>query len=359
MRRIEFESGIKLSYLLHKGSDKDHKELLDGSVLLARGRDAIKCIIDDMGLPKGSGVLLPTFACEEIYAPFIDAGFKIFYYRVHEDLTPDFSHILEMKDNCKVVFVINYFGFLQPASVYDQLKNWGLVAVEDGSHSFLSKGSGEHGEYYFASMRKLLPLLDGAILRKKDRTGFKTAELRRSRSLTILRISRVLGQMVKTSDNRRPRGIKQWFIREMFARAERELRMFPSPAAMSKLSINILSWLNLDSISAARRQNFTVLAESMAEHREYVPVYKSLPENVVPYGFPVFAVRRSVSVMALDNLGVQAAPLWGLSSSVPAAVLSGNDRIYRQSMLFPVGQDYNTDDMSDLIVRIKSLADGN
>jgi len=312
-----------------------------------------------MGLPKGSGILLPTFACEEIYAPFIDASLKIFYYRVNEDLTPDLSHIREIKNNGKAVLIINYFGFLQPEYVYNQCKDWGLIVIEDGSHSFLSKDSGKHGDYYFASMRKLLPLLDGAILKKKDGSGFKNATHKCSLPLLKFRLFRALAQLIKHSEVRRPREMKHWLVHEMFSKAEKEIRRISFSATMSKLSINILTQLELELISDARRRNYKVLGRRLGEFTDFVPVFKNLPEYVVPYGFPVFSEKRSLWVKALDKLKIQVALLWDLSRAVPDDVLLDNYMLYRQIMLFPVGQDYTDEDMDDLLMRIKRLGDNN
>ncbi len=351
MKRIEFESSIKFSYLLPKKSDND---LFKNSLLLARGRDALKVLIEDMNLPLGSGVLLPAFACEEIYRPFLDTGLKIHYYCVNQDFTPDVSHIRQMKDDCKVVLVINYFGFLQPVSIYDQLKNWKLLVIEDGSHSFLSEGSGEQGDYYFASLRKLLPVLDGAILHKKKDNLIQFVTLKKSKPLVKFRIYRALGQLIKESDNKKSRRIKQWSVNEMFSNAERNLGIFPSPVRISPFSINILNHLDIDLISRIRRQNYKILREGLGDVNDLKPVFSELPDGVVPYGFPVFAEKRDLWVHALDNLKIQAAPLWHLSSLVPKTMIK-NHQLYEQTMLFPVGQDYKEEDMHSLVDRAKSL----
>lgn len=328
--------------------------LAESALLLSRGRDSIKVIIDDMGFPGGSGILLPAFACEEIYEPFSQGGLKNFFYRVNEDLTPDLSHIREIKNNGKAVLIINYFGFLQPEYVYNQCKDWGLIVIEDGSHSFLSKDSGKHGDYYFASMRKLLPLLDGAILKKKDGLGFKKPNVRHSVPIVKFRFFRAMGQIIKTSDNRHSRGIKKWLINEMFSNAEKNLATFDSPAGMSKLSTNILEHLNIHSISIIRRRNYMILRDGLKEVKDFAPIFSDLPDDVVPYGFPVFAGKRRLWVHALNQLNIQTAPLWNLSGLIPQDIIK--DRlIYEQTLLFPVGQDYKEEDMHSLIERAKKL----
>jgi len=354
LRSIEFESSLKLSDMMPGKPGSSHN-LTENALLLSRGRDAIRIIIDDMGLLESCGILLPAFACGEIYEPFSKAGLKNYFYRINEDLTPNLSHIREMKGDCKVVLVINYFGFLQPNEVYDQLKDWGLIVIEDGSHSLLSAGSGSHGDYYFASLRKLLPVLDGAILRKKDKAGFRKVRLKKSGSLTKFRSFRALGQLIKGSEIKKSRGTKQWLIQEMFARAEKEVPRYPGPAAMSNLSRNILNRLKLGLISESRRRNYEVLGERLGEVQEYAPVFKKLPDAVVPYGFPVLSGRRTLWVTALDKLKIQVAPLWSLSKAIPDGVLMGDDRIYRQMMLFPVGQDYTIEDMNGIVARIRGV----
>ena len=353
MRSIEFESGLKLSNML-PGKSGNSVGLTENALLLSRGRDSIKAIIYDMGLPGDSGILLPSFACGEIYEPFSKAGLRNVFYRVNEDLTPNLSHIREIKDEAKAIVIINYFGFLQPEQVYNQCKDWGLIVIEDGSHSFLSKDSGKHGDYYFASMRKLLPLLDGAILKKKNGSGFNKPNVKHSLPAVKFRFFRALGQLIKTSDNRHSRGIKRRLINEMFSNAEKTLGMFPSPAGMSKLSANILEHLDIHSVSIVRRRNYMLLRDGLKQIKDFAPVFSDLPDDIVPYGFPIFVERRRLWVHALNQLNIQTAPLWNLSGLIPQDIIK--DRvIYEQTLLFPIGQDYKEEDMHSLIERAKRL----
>ncbi len=356
-KSIEFESGLAFGNLFAQ-PQSDVKDLFPAasSCFLSRGRDALYCIISDLGFLPGTGVLLPSFACDEIYRPFIDAKYVPHYYRVNRDLTPDFPHICSMAKHCKVILMINYFGFNQPPPVYEKARDLGLIVIEDGSHSWLSDSiSGSNrGDYCFASLRKLAPLPDGAVLTKKTAECRKEYSYIRSSNVLMFRLCRWMGLLIKGSNNKRPRAIKSWLTKEFFSSAEILLRSFPSPAPMSSLSGRILHRLDTGEIAAARRRNYLLLAQNLKTISGLNPVFPELPPGVVPYGFPVFAEKRSLLQSALESLNIQAAPLWAQSEMVPSASID-DGYIYDKTLLLPIGQDYDENDILSMAQRIRRL----
>lgn len=319
--------------------------------MASRGRDALHLIIEGLDQPRGSGVLLPALACPEVYRPFLDRGHSPHFYRVGRDLRPDLGQIERHRRDCSTILVINYYGFVQTKEVYGQLREWGLVVIEDGSHSLLSTGSGEGGLAYFASLRKLLPLPDGAIYRVKGGVSEKKRFFRET-GLHAFRMARLAAIWLKRFEQVKPRRMQQKTIRELFWEAEKQLGRYEVPAPAWAMSRSILTGMDINYIRGKRRKNYLTLAGLLSGLNGLNVLCPVLPPGTVPYGLPVLAEERDRLASEMDRLNVQAAPLWDLSKMVPAG--TGVDREFHERiMLLPVGQDYDEDDMAALADRIK------
>ena len=343
-KRVEFESELTFSNLFARRTA--NRCFGSATNFFSRGRDALYCIINDLGLPAGTGALVPAFACEEIFRPFIVAKYVLYYYRVNRDLTPDLSHINLLAKHCKVILVINYFGFNQPPQVFEKVRELGLTVIEDGAHSWLSERSGRSagGDYYFASLRKLAPLPDGAVLINKTKECSIEYSYNHSFNWLMFIFYRFMGLLLKGSNNKRPRAIKTLLTKEAFSTAEYLLRSFLSPAPMSVLSGRILHRLDCAWIAEARRRNYSLLAEQLKSIPGCNPLFPELPPGIVPYGFPLFAENRTLLQNALENLNIQAAPLWPLSELAPRSAVV-DTCLFDKTLLLPIGQDYSEKDI--------------
>lgn len=345
-KRIEFES------CLDKAGHKEKDPWpFSGMALASRGRDALHLIIEKMALPRGAGVLLPALACPEVYRPFLDRGQRPCFYRVGRDLRPDMDQVECLRKGCSTILVINYYGFVQPMEVYDQLRAWGLTVIEDGSHSALSAGSGCGGHAYFASLRKLLPLPDGAAYRVEGGPPGNGPRAKQG-SLQVYRLARLTAIWLKRFEQKKARNGRQKAIRELFWEAEKHLGRFGTPTPAWALSRSLMAGLDLARISEKRRRNYQMLAGMLDGIKGVDVLFPTLTEGAVPYGLPVLVKERARCVRELDRLNVQAAPLWSLSAGVPDR--TGADREFHDDiMLLPVGQDYGAGDMAELADRIR------
>jgi hypothetical protein len=80
---------------------------------LSTGRSAISFVLEYIELPVHKKVaLLPPFTCHTVIEPFINAGYKVFYYRIDKNLTCSRQYFLEdiEKYQPSVVLVHGYFG---------------------------------------------------------------------------------------------------------------------------------------------------------------------------------------------------------------------------------------------------------
>lgn len=134
------------------------------------GRAALWAALQQMDLPAGSGVLVPTYHCPTMVAPIVLAGHRPVYYAIGEDGLPLLETIAEPgADGTRVMFVAHYFGL--PASL-EAVRDWcdahGIVLVEDCAHSFFGMAGdrpvGQWGDYATASLSKFFPVMEGGLL---------------------------------------------------------------------------------------------------------------------------------------------------------------------------------------------------
>lgn len=353
-RRIEFESGLDFGQIFCRNNKNGSAHEFRACQMVSRGRDALSLIIERMGHPPGTGILLPALACEEVYRPFMLHGYAVHYYRVNRDLTPDMDQVRKLSASCKAILVINYYGFLQPQPVYAGLRQLGLTVIEDGSHSALTRGSGLNGDHYFASLRKLIPVPDGAVVRFSGGPEAGIKFNRFSLAAVKFRLARMVGMMLKKQDNRRPRRIRQTLTAEMFSVAEQALSRYQSPSQASCITKMVIASIDFDQIRSQRRANYQMLAGLLKGHKRMTVLAPDLPDDTVPYGLPVLVQDRTQWLLALGAIRVQAAPLWALSDIVPTSA-NADEQFHKQIMLLPIGQDYNDADMVELHRRIRCM----
>lgn len=123
--------------------------------LVFSGRTAIATVLKE--LPKAKRVLLPSYCCDSMIAPFRNAGKLISFYSVNykNGLNID----LEISVNTDVIVWCNYFGFKTPMPDLSVFSNHGGVIIEDITHSLFSDiPCHSQSDYLVASLRKWEPI---------------------------------------------------------------------------------------------------------------------------------------------------------------------------------------------------------
>jgi hypothetical protein len=264
------------------------------------GRHALVEALRAAGIKICDRVLLPEFICRDVLASLHAVGADAVWYPITEGLRPATSP--ESWPGARAVLAVNYFGFPQP---FDQFHAYagrtGAVLIEDNAHGFLSRDEtgrwlGTRGDAGVFSLRKSLPLPDGAVLTVRAEhiaqalaapilpvghgyapRSIWRARLRRvpmigiaaSNSLTALaRLFRRLGtgHTIPPPDEAAECAIPQ------------------TPAAHSALMAR-LTCFDLDD-EIERRRSLYREAEATAGSLGIVPLFPALPPLVSPYGFP-------------------------------------------------------------------------
>lgn len=136
------------------------------------GRTAIDIIIQDISSKRNiRSVYMPAYCCESMIAPFLHQGLDVKLYDV------DFNGIsltysIDVNYDADIFYVTNYFGYNNniSESIIKYFSDKDSTILYDKTHSLFSEETSVDmlADYSFASIRKWLGVIDGAIVHKKN-----------------------------------------------------------------------------------------------------------------------------------------------------------------------------------------------
>ncbi len=133
-------------------SRKENNLFLEATQWFLSGRSALQAIIRQLGEVRS--VSLPSWCCDSMIKPFIDAGIKVHFYPVYPQ---DGRLIQEIDMGSDVLFIMDYFGY---TSGTNDLSAYEGVVIRDVTHSLFSTTYADT-DYYFGSLRKWCGVLTG------------------------------------------------------------------------------------------------------------------------------------------------------------------------------------------------------
>lgn len=136
------------------------------------GRNAIYKICKLINLNNGDEVLTPAWDCFETLEPFRVVKAKCIFYKIDpSNLNVDIENMKALiSTRTKLIHIINYFGFPQPWDEILRLRGeLDIPILEDNAYSLFSSFNkqefGSFGDYAIFSIRKILPIPSGGMLR--------------------------------------------------------------------------------------------------------------------------------------------------------------------------------------------------
>lgn len=281
-------------------------------VFTTSGRAALYQALLQLALPTGSRVLVPTYHCPTIVAPVLLAGLAVEFYPVRADALPDLKTI-DVRKNGKygAIIVPHYFGLPKSlAEVRDWCDERGVALIEDCAHCLFGfagdRAVGTWGDFATASLSKFLPVPEAGLLASVRR---KIIPLDLDRRALIEQFKGVVDVLEISGMNK---GLRPFdfpinlCLRLKNARQQATLsasvtnsvplsddmirlcdmgRIRLKPLWVSRiLSATVSKGSNIDQ----RRKNFLTYLDAFRESKRAYPLFLSLPNNVVPYVFPLW-----------------------------------------------------------------------
>lgn len=309
------------------------------------GRTAIDIIIQNiMAVRNVKSVCLPAYCCESMIDPFVRRGIEVSLYDISYDGNLHY-HIDEKYVN--IFYVNNYFGYENTISseIIQKFKEKGTIIIYDKTHSlFMSNDKvDELADYSFASIRKWMGVISGAVVYKTNGTFTQSlkdypflqckCEAMREKALFI---------------NGDPTVDKQTFLSK-YGEFAHHLTEDYQDYVMDELSFSIWSKSNKVDIRNQRRENAAVL--HMERNLQFI---SELTSNACPIFVPVFfenSEQRNAVRKALIDAKIYCPIHWPKNSLITSDMKV--NEIFDRELSLICDQRYSTDDMNRIIEIIK------
>lgn len=278
------------------------------------------------GLEKGRSILIPNFICKDLLQPINELGLEIKWLNIGNNCVP--ADPCEFWPIADAVLMVNYFGFPQDLEPYKKYSNIsGALIIEDCAHGFMSRDQhgrllGTRGDIAIASLRKVMPLCDGAILvagEKVSQVGNLSGESFNPRiklrikiknynkflfqlGINFLRLLKKLSSNDAITEDKIPHRKEPY--REIFDDLER---------------FNLSENLNSRRITYGK---FINISKALLID----PIFKELPPLVSPYGF-AFRSSRFISLVIIWIYAMSKGYDFFMWPDLPAKVKESNGEI--------------------------------
>jgi dTDP-4-amino-4,6-dideoxygalactose transaminase len=323
------------------------------------GRNCIYHAIDILGLQPGDAVLLPAYLDHAVIEPFLIKNITTKFYSINRNLEVDFKDISsKIDDYIKALLVINYFGFPQPLP---KLKKFceahNVYLIEDNAHGFLSrmdnKYLGSFGDISIFSIRKTIPLPDGAVLVVNNTSLLNfDARLRQPNKLYILWcVTDLLWRDFQSKCNFEihPIGIVLAVVANLLGKTCNYGKF-----VMSNLSLKIIREIDFKDVYEQRRANFKFISEKVKDLEGIEPIYKQLPDEVCPWGFPILVNNRERLRRYLRRRGITLPIHWILPRHIPLDDFPDSRFLSEHILTLPVFQGLKKEKLSTLLDMIEA-----
>lgn len=298
-------------------------------------RVAIRQACDLLGLQPGDEVLAPAYNCGSEIDPLLQAGLHVRLYPTdaHTNIDPGTVEA-RITARTKAVYLIHYFGFLQPATAALRAlcDARGLVLIEDCALSLLSGPApvaGHAGDISVFCFYKFFPTLGGgALIINNDRiTGAARFAHRlpvRLIGKAILRavvragIDMVVGAERRSAlmrrwkpvaaDNSEGPGIGSDEFPDMPPSYYFDPRL--QNARISALTLAQIRSFDIQAAITRRRSNYLCYLARLGDMPGIAPLFPVLADDTCPLSMPVLVNNRDALAAALVQSGIAATPWW-------------------------------------------------
>ena len=293
------------------------------------GRSALQAIIGQSGIQT---VALPSWCCDSMIKPFLDAGVKVSFYPVYVNggLVQDLSCV-----DAEAILVMDYFGYTGEVD----LTGFSGTVIRDVTHSLLSK-TYDDAHYYFGSLRKWAGFWTGGY-----GWGFDCGSLS--------------GDTVYTDLRQKAMAEKEAYIRgaseskgylETFAKAEEYLERCPAAGAAER-DVMLASTMDVPFIKSRRRENVARLLEAFSD----IAVFPRIGEQDCPMFVPILIPdgQRDALRKYLIEHQIYCPVHWPVSQYHRLDGATG--KLYDNELSLVCDQRYSVADMDRIIQTVKEF----
>lgn len=286
------------------------------------GRHALYSALKGIGVSKDDIVLLPTFICKELLSAVHELGATPKFYSVSRQL--EINQSVDSLPPAKAILAVNFFGFPQNMTSFrEYCEKVGAVLIEDNAHGLFGLDEkkcalGSRGDIGIFSPRKSLGLYEGAALTINEPSLIPYFNLQTTYAPPVYKLGQQLKRLVRASVPRFGIFPARSFIK--LTRLIRKIRtgheILPSPPESERYLpeddrpqynlVESFATIDFEKEIIRRKALYKWLDEYLREF-SVEPVFRSLSENVVPYGYPMFLREEQIPEIKqrLESYGLE------------------------------------------------------
>lgn len=317
-------------------------------VFLSSGRAAIAFALENIKAKKFepvSNAVIPPFTCDTVIQPFIDAGISVSTYKIKENLYITGNMLKEAIEKAKaqIVLIHRYFGFNTIADdvipVIEEYRKKGIIFIEDRTQNLFSDFLSLPVDYIVGSFRKWTSLPDGGYCVAREHT-FKSYELSEDPELVEAKLKAFA---LKFSYMEQNKETKEAYL-QAYVQAENILDNEKKYFAMSNVSKNIFTMLNVSELKKKRRMNYQYLWDLLENSGQYHLLTEKVLGDETPLYLAILDKNRGGIQSKLRNHAIYAPIVWPKSDITPP-ICNVAQRLYDEILCIPIDQRYDLEDM--------------
>ncbi|MCE5344872.1 MAG: hypothetical protein LLG13_01120 [Bacteroidales bacterium] len=317
------------------------------------GRDALGAAAECIS-SSGAVILLPAYCCESMVLPFINRKWSVKYYSLNSDFSVNEKELIGMceKHKVKAVLLMNFFGISPVADIASSIKEYSkeIIIIEDFTHTLFSDHnlSDKNINFKISSIRKWIGIPDGAVLLTNSDCSPSVG--RNDENFLSLRIK---GMALKFKYNlEKDPDLKKKYLQTL-RDAETCLNDYSACYAISNVSINVLSSLDIEEIRQCRFANFNHLLSLIIDVPGVDLVLKTAPSSV-PFSLPILVRDRDLVQRKFAERGLYAPVLWPLNNQC-RNTCNFSSGISDTMLSLPVDQRYDYEDIEEIGRIVRSV----
>lgn len=216
------------------------------------GRSALQAILQE--LKEARTVAMPSWCCDSMIKPFIDAGMEVHFYPVYLQN----ELVQEIQTDSDIVFLMDYFGYTTGTTVSHP------HVIRDVTHSVFSTSYSD-AEYYFGSLRKWCGIWTGGYAWTRDGHDLMVKE-NEDHGYTLLRekAMELKKRYINGSIDETGNKIEDKGYLEYFGKAETLLENMEVVMAADR-DILLAEKIDVDYMKKRRRANARMLMEAFPQ----------------------------------------------------------------------------------------------
>lgn len=307
---------------------------------LLSGRSALKAILSELVFCRS--VALPSWCCESMIKPFLEAGIEVRFYPVYWNK----KLIRELRFDCDILFLIDYFGYTDSST---DLKNYKGVIIRDVTHSIFSQRY-KDADWYFGSLRKWCGIWTGGFLWSQDGHQLSVkAEGQSKYPLLRKQAMRKKAEYISNLDTTSEEPAFKSYL-NIFKEAEDFLEHAGIEPA-SQRDVHLIGQLDINGIKTRRRANAEILRTAFQE----LLIFPTMKDNDCPMFVPILVPsgHRDQLKKYLIRNDIFCPVHWPISTDHQIDEKTG--RIYHDELSLVCDQRYTKEDMERMVETIQQF----